>query len=204
LSSLLPRSCCSEEEGDVGLMDAVVEAAARNRIEVAQDERIDQAIMTLLARFEAVTADRQKMSYLRFLLKHYAASPHPWTACFHDNFKRFGPKTRGLCGVLKDTLRGRTDWRHGPPAGSHPGHPDAGTPGVGIAYADVPGTKQWPYGHIAKLDIPEEYADVADEVHAVLLDIADNCNPCRVLLGLDPAPSPSETFLTEYVEAATV
>lgn len=187
------------------MSDVLVEEAAANRLAAAQDEEIDRSLKTLLAHFEKVTGDRQKMSYLRFLLKHYGAKAHPWTACYKDNFKRFGPKTKGLCGVLKDTIRQNTHWRHGPPKGPHPGHPDFGTPGVGIAYADVPGTKQWPYGHIAKLSLDEalvEYADVADEVHAVLLEIAENCDPCRVLLGLDPAPHPSATFLSEYVEAA--
>jgi hypothetical protein len=116
--------------------------------------------------------------------------------CVKDNAKRFGPKTKGLCAVLKDTIRQGVDWRHGAPAGPHPGHPDSGSPGVSIAYADAVGAKQW-HGHDSL-----RLADVPDDVWAVLLDVADQCSPCRVLLGLDPAPSPSATFLSDYAAAA--
>jgi hypothetical protein len=45
------------------------------------------------------------------LLRHYAKSPHPFTACVRDNRKRFGPRTEAVCAVLKDVLRGSTMWR---------------------------------------------------------------------------------------------
>src|ERR1700747_3153568 len=173
-----------------------LDAAAALRVEQARDDEIDKSLSLLLARYEAVTADKQKMSYLRFLLKHYSASEHPWTDCMKDNLKRFGSKTKGLCGVLKDVLRQNTHWRHGPPVGPHAGHPDAGSPGVDIAYADAPGSKQW-HGHAGL-----KLSDVPDEIWALLEDLTAQCDPCRVLLGLDPAPEPSATFLSDYVAAA--
>jgi len=175
-----------------------LEQAAAEREEEAFDQEVDRTLTLLLDRYVGVTADKQKMSYLRFLLKHYAASPTPWRDCYKDNLRRFGPSTKGLCGVLKDVLRQNTYWRHGAPKGPHPGHPDFGHPGMDIAYADVPGTKQWPYGNVAKLSLD----DVPAEVWALLADVASQCDPCRVLLGLDPAPYPSATFLSDYVSAA--
>jgi hypothetical protein len=155
--------------------ELLLQASAR-RIELARDEEIDRTLRTLLARYESVTSDPRKMGYLRFLFKHYAGKAHPWKSCYQDNFKRFGPKTPGLCGVLKDVIRQGTHWR-----GKHP-RSDSGSPGVSIAYADAP------YAKFSLDDIPEE-------IWAVLADLDDQCDPCRVLYGLDPAPEPSATFL---------
>jgi hypothetical protein len=178
--------------------DALLEQAAANRIELERQQREDRALNLLLARYEKVTANPRSMGYLRFLLKHYGKSSHPWGDCYRDNFRRFGPKTKGLCGVLKDTIRQDTHWRHGSPRGLHPGHPDVGTPGVAIAEADK-GAANPPWGpwmHNMKLeDVTSEYADVAKEVWAALLDVAEQCDPCRVMLGLDPTPDPSTTYL---------
>jgi hypothetical protein len=164
-------------------MSELAMASAR-RIEASENESIDDAILTLLARYEAVTSDPRKMHYLRSLLRHYAKSSTPWRDCVRDNTKRFGPKTPGLCGVLKDTIRQSTHWRHGAPAGPHADHPDFGSPGVDIANSDM------------------KLSAEAEVVWRTLLDISEQCDTCRVLLGLDVAPSPSVTFLSEYVEAA--
>jgi hypothetical protein len=160
--------------------DLLLQASAR-RIELTQDEEIDSTLRTLLARYESVTADPRKMGYLRFLLRHYAGKAHPWRACYQDNFKRFGPRTKGLCGVLKDTIRQGTHWR-----GEHP-KSDSGAPGVSIAFRDAP---------YAKLSVD----DIPADVWAVLLDLDSQCDICRVLYGLDPAPDPSETFLSLELE----
>ena len=51
---------------------------------------------------------------LRGILKKYAKSPHPFQACVRDNMKRFGPgRTEAVCATLKDTIKGRKDWRKG-------------------------------------------------------------------------------------------
>jgi hypothetical protein len=105
--------------------------------------------------------------------------------------KRFGAKTPALCGVLKDAIRQSTHWR-----GPGPRPTDHGAPGVAIAEADKPFAPPFGGHHGLKLD------DVPQEVWAVLLDLADNCDPCRVMLGLDPAPQPSATFLADYRGAA--
>lgn len=179
-------------------MSDLLELAVEERRTQLEDEQLDAALGLLLARYEHVTADKQKMSYLRFLLKHYSQSPTPWHDCFVDNFKRFGPKAKGLCGVLKDVLRQGTHWRHGAPKGPHPDHPDTGAPGVAIAYADAPGSKQW-HGH-AGLKLGDVV--IPDEILALLADMSAQCDPCRVLMGLDKAPTPSVTYLSEYGAAA--
>lgn len=162
-------------------MSAETAAASARRLDVVSDEESERALSLLLANYERVTADPRKMGYLRSLIKHYAKDPHPWKACYQDNFKRFGPKTAALCGVLKDTIRQRTDWR---------GHPatDAGSPGVAIAEADKGAAPAFGGHHNLKLDIP-------DDVMEILLDLAETCDPCRVLYGLDQPPHPSATFL---------
>lgn len=171
-------------------MPPEVALAAERRLELAGDEDSDRALATLLANYQRVTANPRSMGYLRFLLRHYAKSAHPWHDCYKDNFKRFGPKTAGLCGVLKDVIRQRTDWR-----GKGPRPTDVGDPGVAIGEADAPAAPPWGGHH--KLSIP----DVPNEVWAALEDVAKNCDPCRVLLGLDEAPSPSPDFLA-LAEAA--
>lgn len=168
----------------------VAEASAR-RLERTSDENLDGALGLLLSNYQAVTANPRSMGYLRFLLAHYAKSAHPWHDCYKDNFKRFGPKTAALCGVLKDTIRQRTDWR-----GKGPRPTDVGSPGVAIADADAPAAPPFG-GRNLKLEIPQ----VPDEVWAALEDVAANCNPCRVLLGLEDPPHPSEDFLALAVAA---
>jgi hypothetical protein len=163
----------------------VAEAAAR-RLERASDDDSDRALMMLLANYQAVTADPRKMGYLRSLLKHYAKSPTPWRDCYKDNLKRFGSKTPALCGVLKDLLRQRTDWR-----GKGPNPHDHGSPGVDIAESDKGDAPAWGGHHGLKLDVPS----IPDEIWAVLEDVTRNCDPCRVLLGLDEAPHPSADVL---------
>src|SRR5205814_1069907 len=95
---------------------AEVSDARRERLLAAE---IDKRVDLLLSHFaenpadhyHAVTANPRSMGYLRSLLKHYAKKPHPWRECYKDNLKRFGPKTAGLCGVLKDTIRQSAGWR---------------------------------------------------------------------------------------------
>jgi hypothetical protein len=188
-------------------MSDVLQEASEKRLAADIQEREEKQLKTLLAHFETVTSNPRSMGYLRFLLKHYGSKPHPWTECYKDNFKRFGPKTKGLCGVLKDIIRQNTHWRHGPPKGPHPDHPDSGTPGVAIGEADK-GAAKPPWGpwmipyEKAHGKLSAEDVDAVEEVERVLLDISENCDPCRVLLGLDPAPVPSASFLEEHMEMA--
>ena len=73
---------------------------------------------------EAETVGPDARHKLRFLLRYYAKKDHPFTACVHDNMKRFGPnRTERVCATLKDVIRGTTHWR---------GHPelDHGAPGA--------------------------------------------------------------------------
>lgn len=224
-----------------------LELAAERRLENQIDDEIEGTLSTLLAHYDTVTANPRSMGYLRSLLKHYAKMPHPWRACYKDNFKRFGPKTAALCGVLKDTIRQSTHWR---------GHPaaDVGSPGVGIAEADKGAAPAFGGHNNLKLDAdlpigvgdevrrsssnlelvgpegivradhvaPEdgailhdiEWADgtksdcvreteirrislyVPDDVMALFEDfVAQGCDPCRVMLGLDEAPHPTPTYL---------
>lgn len=177
------------------MSDALLASASERRLELTAQAEQDQALGVLLANYQRVTADPRKMGYLRFLLKHYAKDPHPWRACYKDNFKRFGPKTKGLCGVLKDTIRQRTDWR------GHDNPNDAGSPGVGIAEADAPAAPAWG-GHGPNLKL--SVLDVPDDVWAALEDLTRQCDPCRVLLGLDPAPQPSTDYLADLKREATL
>jgi hypothetical protein len=64
--------------------------------------------------WKIVAANPQKMKYLMPLVKHYAKSPHPFTACVRDNRRRFGPRTEQVCAVVKDLIEKRTTWREGP------------------------------------------------------------------------------------------
>lgn len=99
------------------------------------DERIEEAVELILAEtgkpgtnFTQVSPHaRHKLSGL---LKYYAKKPHPFRACVRDNRKRFGPRTEGICAVLKDMIRGTTRWR---------GHPerDHGAPGALAASEDA-------------------------------------------------------------------
>ena len=123
-----------------------------------------------------------------------------------DNMKRFGPgKTEGLCATLKDIIRQNVHWRHGPPKGPHPGHPDAGAPGAAIGEADAWAAQPaWHGGsgnHLSEtrelslLDELDATFGVVDhceaivEAFTVLEDIEKRCDPYRVLVGLDAAPT---------------
>jgi hypothetical protein len=178
-------------------LSTLQEASARRAAPVELDDSyIDRNLALLLSNYQKVTADPKKMGYLRFLIKHYAKDPHPWAACYKDNFKRFGPKTAALCGVLKDTIRQTTDWR----GKNDPNHRDHGAPGVGIAEADK-GAANPPWGPWMNTKLSDLSADqlaeanaINLEVLAVIADIANQCDPCRVLLGFDETPTPSKSY----------
>lgn len=156
--------------------------ASEKRSEELLMDIIDQRLDKLgLANFQRVTANPRSMGYLRFLLRHYAKSPTPWRDCYKDNLKRFGPdKTKGLCGVLKDTLRGTTKWR---------GHPelDHGAPGVAIGYADAKAAPPWGgHRHLSEtnLDMGMEMG-MPEDVALLLEELGEKCDVYRVLAGLD-------------------
>ena len=190
-------------------MASVAEASDQRR-ERLWDEELDRRVDLLIVnlaenpsdRYHAVTADPRKMGYLRFLLKHYAKDPHPWAACYRDNLKRFGPRTKGLCGVLKDTIRQNASWRHGAPKGPHAGHPDAGAPGVAIGEADRDAAPAWgghhhmaderPLSLLDELDLEfgiSDHAAALEDVADLLCALHSHCNVGRVLLGLDDPPA---------------
>lgn len=159
----------------------------RRSIESEIDKRVD----LLLSNYQAVTANPSSMGHLRFLLKHYAKQAHPWKACFKDNFKRFGPKTAGLCGVLKDTIRQSTHWR------GHPGE-DHGAPGVAIGDADAGAAHSF-VGHKLSDDdgCPLDKAfieafpgttEVPAEVFEILFELGKSCKITSVLLGREDPP----------------
>lgn len=179
--------------------------ASELRVERLINKELDKRLDLLLAhgddRFVHVTASPRKMGYLRFLLRHYAKSPTPWRDCYKDNLKRFGSKTPGLCGVLKDLVRQNSHWRHGAPKGPHPGHPDAGAPGVAIGEADKWAAPGWGGHHHLSEDRPLSLLDALDlefgvvdhtetirEVAEVLFAIEESCDIYRVLIGLDEPP----------------
>jgi 8-oxo-dGTP pyrophosphatase MutT (NUDIX family) len=181
-----------------------LDSASDQRLERLLSDEIDKRLDLLLAgvenptdHYHAVTADPRKMGYLRFLLKHYSHDAHPWAACFHDNFKRFGPKTAGLCGVLKDTLRGTADWR----GKGYPNHRDHGAPGVVIGEADKGAAPAWggrralsegrPLSLLDELDLEfgvQDHCAQLEGVVEVCLAIQASCDVHRVLLGLEQPP----------------
>lgn len=174
-------------------MSSTLELASERRRDQILFDELDARLDLLLAhgddRFTHVTADPRKMGYLRFLLKHYAKSPHPWADCYKDNFKRFGPKTKGLCGVLKDVIRQNPDWR-----GKHPGAADIGAPGVAIGEADKGAAPAWG-GHHGLSDALDREFGAVDHTEALreatelLITLGENCkNIHRVLIGLDEPP----------------
>lgn len=172
-------------------------ASAKREEELLSDE-IDRRLDLLLANYQRVTSNPRSMGYLRFLLRHYAKDPHPWRKCYAENLKRWGPdRTKGLCAVVKDLIRQNTHWRHGVSAASRAKSApfDVGAPGVAIAYADK-GAANPPWhgdsNHLSEtnLDMGLEMA-MPEEVSLIIEDIAKQCNPYRVLLGLDEAPYPS-------------
>ena len=172
------------------MSDAALQLASARRIEGVYEDEIDARVDLLLANYQRVTANPRSMGYLRFLLKHYAKSPTPWRDCVADNTKRFGPdKVKGLCGVVKDLVRQRTDWRG---KGPRPGDTPADSPGVGIAYGDAPAANPpWHGGHgLSEGGCPGRLlGPMPDEVSVVLSDLASRCDVFRVLVGLDAPPT---------------
>lgn len=171
-----------------------IKLASEKRSEEFLMEEIDRRIESLnLANFQRVTANPRSMGYLRFLMRHYAKSPTPWTDCYKDNLKRFGPdKTKGLCGVLKDTIRQTTYWRG---KAGHSKVPDVGAPGVAIGQADAKAAPPWG-GHKlseTKLDMGMEMA-MPEDVALLLEELGSKCDVYRVLVGLDE-PSRAEVAL---------
>jgi hypothetical protein len=167
-----------------------IKLASEKRHEELLLEDIDKRLDLLLANYQRVTANPRSMGYLRFLLRHYAKSPTPWRSCYQDNLKRWGPeRTKGLCATVKDLIRQNTYWRHGAPAGPHAKSApfDVGAPGVTIAYADK-GAANPPW-HGGGHDLGE--MAVPDDICLIMEDLGKQCDPYRVLLGLDPAPNPS-------------
>lgn len=118
--------------------DSQLSAAQQAREDRLLDEWLDRQMDVLLADVgrapgvsEADTVGPDARHKLRGILRHYAKDPHPFTACVHDNLKRFGPgRTERVCAVLKDIIRGTTKWR---------GHPalDHGSPGAMAASAGI-------------------------------------------------------------------
>lgn len=167
------------------MLDDIKLASEKRREELFM-ETIDKRIDSLnLANFQRVTANPRSMGYLRFLLKHYAKSPTPWRDCYKDNLKRFGPeKTKGVCSVLKDTLRQSTHWR---------GHPaaDVGSPGVAIANADAKAAPPWGgHRHLSEthLDMGLEMA-MPEDLALLFEELGSRCDVYRVLIGIDEPPS---------------
>jgi hypothetical protein len=162
-----------------------IKLASEKRHEELLMDDIDSRLSLLLANYERVTSNPRSMGYLRFLLRHYAKDAHPWRRCYLDNLKRFGPeRTKGLCGVLKDTIRQTTYWRG---KKGHSKVPDVGAPGVAIAYADK-GAANPPW-HGGSHDLGE--MAVPEEICLIMEDIGNQCDPYRVLIGLDEPPYPS-------------
>jgi hypothetical protein len=88
-------------------------------LEQAREERFDREIDAMIderlkkVQLAAPVAPAAKVK-LRNILKKYAKHPHPFRACVADNMKRFGPgRTEAICATLKDTIKGRKDWRKG-------------------------------------------------------------------------------------------
>jgi len=86
-------------------------------LEQAREERFDREIDKMIsdklakANLAAPVSPNARVK-LRAILKKYAKSPHPFRACVRDNMKRFGPgRTEAICATLKDTIKGRKDWR---------------------------------------------------------------------------------------------
>jgi len=80
-----------------------------------EDREIDKMISDKLAKANlAAPISPQARVKLRGILKKYAKDPHPFRACVRDNTKRFGPgRAEAVCATLKDTIKGRKDWRKG-------------------------------------------------------------------------------------------
>lgn len=85
--------------------------------QIARDDRLllSEIDTTLdMLQLSAKTVGPEARYKLRNLLKYYAKKPRPFTACYRDNLKRFGPqRTAEVCATLKDIMEGTTKWRHG-------------------------------------------------------------------------------------------
>lgn len=158
-----------------------IKKASVNREESILNSELDRRIDLLLSNYQRVTANPRSMGYLRFLLRHYAKDPHPWRACYRDNFKRFGPKTAALCGVLKDTLRQSSAWR---------GHPesDHGAPGVAIGEADKKAAPPWGGHKLSENGVDMGEMAMPEDVALIIEDLGEKCDVYRVLVGLDEPP----------------
>lgn len=113
------------------------------------DEQIDEYLSVALSNADRVGPDARHK--LKGILRYYAKKPHPFTACVHDNRKRFGNRAEAVCAVLKDIIRGTTHWR------GHNNPRDHGAPGLATALSE----KDRAY---FALDIPEDVQDYIDEI----------------------------------------
>src|ERR1039457_7677239 len=169
--------------------------ASEKRQEELLSEEIDKRLDLFLANYQRVTANPRSMGYLRFLLRHYAKSPTPWRDCVKDNTRRVGPeRVKGLCGVLKDAIRQTTYWRG---KKGHSKVPDVGAPGVAIAYADKGAANPpWHGGssHLSESNLDFGIMAVPEEICLIIEDIGKQCEPYRVLIGLEDPPMPSQEF----------
>jgi hypothetical protein len=96
-------------------VSATLSEAALARVDHAIDQQIDAFIDERLkaAKLAAPISTHAKVK-LRGILKKYAKEEHPFRACVRDNMVRFGPgRTEAVCATLKDTIKGRKDWRKG-------------------------------------------------------------------------------------------
>lgn len=92
------------------------------------------------------------------------------------------------CGVLKDVIRQNTYWRG---KKGHSKVPDAGAPGVAIAYADKEAANPPWHGGGSKLS--ESKIDMGEmampeDIALALEDLGSSCDVYRVLVGLDSPP----------------
>lgn len=91
------------------------------------------------------------------------------------------------CGVLKDAIRQTTYWRG---KKGHSKVPDVGAPGVAIAYGDQGAANPpWHGSNLSELDMG--IMAVPEEICLIMEDLGKQCDPYRVLIGLDSAPYPS-------------
>lgn len=171
-----------------------IDSASQTRSDAILFEEIDKRIDILLSNYQRVTSNPRSMGYLRFLLRHYSKSPTPWRDCVADNTKRFGPdKVKGLCGVLKDTLRQTTYWRG---KAGHSKVPDVGSPGVAIGEADAKAAPPWGgHRHLSETNIDCGEMAMPEEIALVLEDLCERCDVYRVIVGLDEPPLPGERFV---------
>lgn len=79
--------------------------------EALLEAQIDRTLEIMLSAKDVGPKARHK---LRHLIRHYMKKPHPFTSCYRDNVKRFGPeRAKRVCAVLKDLGVGHTKWRKG-------------------------------------------------------------------------------------------